>query len=160
MKWVWAVVWLILVCSCKTQKVEMQAKKEVTHEAARMNETVEAERVNTVRSEQIEEKKVIIETIHIKEYDQDTGTVAKETKTTREVRQVTNQVDNQEEERKVTENRQEYAVTDIEEKIKSEQMEEDVSFYWKISGLIIGLAIALGTIILFIRYILTRNDNV
>lgn len=72
-------------------------------ETSYLNESTQVDTTMTVRVEQINDSKVITETIIIKEYDTDSGVVTKETKTERTVRQGIESVVTEEEVKGVSE---------------------------------------------------------
>lgn len=91
MKWFWIslIGFCLLMCSCVAKKVSTDSHVR-HHEQSELSVLTERIRIDTARTqytEQVKEHIVIKETTTIKEYDKDTGVVAKETKTEREFAQ-------------------------------------------------------------------------
>lgn len=105
--WISLLVFILLMCSCKSKEVVAGRRLQSKHisETAYMNEVAKIDTTKTYQSEQFGESKVIEETIITEEYDKDTGTLTKKTKTERTVRQDTDKVASKDERKGLIEER-------------------------------------------------------
>ena len=138
------------MCSCKTQKLDanIQTREGIQSEVSVISESEKFDTTKTVHIEQIEDNKVIKETIIEEVYDKDSGTLTKKTKTEREIAQDTNKVVVEEEDQSVTV-RNDLEVEQFREstkKMDSEVKEESIGgqeTFGKYLGIVIGIAISL-----------------
>jgi tetrahydromethanopterin S-methyltransferase subunit A len=146
------------MCSCKTQKFDanIQTREGIQSEVSVISESEKIDTTKTVHIEQIEDNKVIKETIIEEVYDKDSGTLTKKTTTEREIAQDTNKVVVEEEDQSVTE-RNDLKAEQFRESTKnidSEVKEESVGSqeaFGKYLGIVIGIAISL-----FLLYLLRK----
>ena len=110
MKWFWfsLIVFCILMCSCKTKKLDshVKVKSEVRSDLAILNESVKISTKNHAYFANEAQNIVIEEDIVVTEYDKETGKAVKETKTTRKIAQDTDKVVAEEENQAVTNSNQ------------------------------------------------------
>ena len=156
--WISLLLFILFMCSCKTQKLDanIQTREEIQSEVSVISEYEKIDTTKTVHIEQIEDNKVIKETIIEEVYDKDSGTLTKKTTTEREIAQDTNKVVVEEEDKSVTECSELKAEHSREstKKIDSEVKEESVGgqeAFGKYLGIVIGIAISL-----FLLYLLRK----
>lgn len=159
MKWFWysLIVFCLLMCSCKSKKIVTD-----THEKTIVNSELSAYHhvatIDTTRLLHIEDLKQIItieEDVIVTEYDKESGKPIKKTETKRKVVQDTNKVASKEEVKggSVVKNDSTHHVADVSKKIDSKTEEESIGgqeSFGKWLGIIIGTAIVVGCIALFI----------
>lgn len=156
--WISLLLFILFMCSCKTQKLDanIQTREGIQSEVSVISESEKFDTTKTVHIEQIEDNKVIKETIIEEVYDKDSGTLTKKTKTEREIAQDTNKVVVEEEDQSVTE-RNDLEVEQFREstkKMDSEVKEESIGgqeTFGKYLGIVIGIAISL-----FLLYLLRK----
>ena len=132
MKWFWysLIVFCLLMCSCKTQKVASDIN--VVSKENIQTKWVEFEALtdtsNVLKIEIDKSKLTITETIITKKYDKDTGTITEETKTERKTTQDSDKVSTEEENQSVTNSNQLEVdhFADVSKKIDSEVKEESI----------------------------------
>ena len=134
------------MCSCKSKNLSKSVGLERRHvsELAYMNERVKIDTTKTTYSEQLSENIRIIEELIITEYDKESGKPIKETKAKRETTQDSDKVVAEEEERGMSEVRNDSLnhVVDLHEMVESETDEESVGgqeAFGKWFGIILGL---------------------
>lgn len=160
MKWFWysLIGFCILMCSCKTKKLDshVKVKSEVRSDLAILNESVKISTKNHAYSATEAQNIVIEEDITVTEYDQETGKAVKETKTKRKIAQDTDKVVAEEENQAVTSSNQlevEHFREDT-KKVESEVKKESVGgqeSFGKWFG--IGISCVIG---LFLIYLLKK----
>jgi tetrahydromethanopterin S-methyltransferase subunit A len=134
----------------------IQTREGIQSEVSVISESEKFDTTKTVHIEQIEDNKVIKETIIEEVYDKDSGTLTKKTTTEREIAQDTNKVVVEEEDQSVTE-RNDLKAEQFRESTKnidSEVKEESVGSqeaFGKYLGIVIGIAISL-----FLLYLLRK----
>lgn len=160
MKWFWYSLlgFILLMCSCKTQKVGMEVdfstKENVQTKLSKYQALKDTS--NVLRVEIDKSKLMIIETIKITEYDAESGKPIKETEAKRETIQDSNKVSTEEESQVVT-NSNELEVNqsiDTNKKVESEVSKESIGgqeSFGKYFG--IALAVVIG---LFLLYLLKK----
>lgn len=149
---------ILFMCSCKSKEVvtKVDSTESLQSETSYMNEFTQVDTTMTVRVEQINDSKVITETIIIKEYDTNSGVVTKETKTERTVRQVIDKAVAEEEAKGITEVSKDSVNHFLEATKKMDEVKEiefKGGFDW--SSRWIGIVIGIGTSLL-IFYILRK----
>lgn len=133
------------MCSCKSKEVVTKVDSiESAHtETAYLNESTKVDTTKTIHIEQISDNKVIQETIIVTEYDKDSGSITKETKTERTVRQGIESVVAEEEVKGITEISKDSVnhIADVSKEVESSEHTEiasDSSFIARIIGVMIG----------------------
>ena len=148
--WISLLVFCLLMCSCKTQKVasdiNVVSKENIQTEIRKFEILVDT--TKTFRIGIDKSKLKIIETIKITEYDKESGKPIKETETEREITQDSDKVSVEEENQSVT-NRNGLEVdhfADVSKKIDSEVTEESIGgqeSFGKWFGIVIGVVVGL-----------------
>ena len=156
--WISLLLFILFMCSCKTQKLDanIQTREGIQSEVSVISESEKIDTTKTVHIEQIEDNKVVKETIIEEVYDKDSGTLTKKTTTERTVAQDTNKVVVEEEDQSVTERNELKAEHSREstKNVDSEVKEESVGgqeAFGKYLGIAIGIAISL-----FLLYLLRK----
>lgn len=157
--WISLLLFILFMCSCKTQKLDskVQTRDEIRSEISVMSESEKLDTTKTAHVEQIEEGKVIQETIIEETYDKDSGTLTKKTTTERTVAQDFNKVVSEGKKQVVTE-RNDLEVEQFREstnKIDSEIKEESVGgqeSFGRYFGIVIGIAVSLFLLYLLRKY--------
>lgn len=153
--WVSLLVFCLLMCSCKTQKVASDinvVSKENVQTEWNMFEIL-VDTTKTFKVDIDKSKLKIIETITTKKYDKDTGAITEETTTEREITQDSDKVSAEEENQSVT-NRNGLEVdhfADVSKKIDSEIKEESIGgqeSFGKWFGIVIGVVV--GILLLYL----------
>jgi tetrahydromethanopterin S-methyltransferase subunit A len=134
----------------------IQTREGIQSEVSVISESEKFDTTKTVHIEEIEDNKVIKETIIEEVYDKDSGTLTKKTTTEREIAQDTNKVVVEEEDQSVTERNDLKAEQSHEstKNIDSEVKEESVGgqeAFGKYLGILIGIAVSL-----FLLYLLRK----
>ena len=153
--WYSLIVFCLLMCSCKTQKLDSNVKvrNDVQSEVAYMNNTIEVDTTKTIRSEQINNTKVIKETTTHIIYDTDKNVVKEVTKTERSFVEDT-KTNIAETESKGVEIQSQDSISqfrDLTQTIDSEVKEESIGgqeSFGKWLGIILGLGIIFGIVYL------------
>lgn len=152
MKWFWysLIVFCLLMCSCKTQKVasdiNVVSKENIQTEWNKFQALIDTS--SALKIEIDKSKLKIIETITTKKYDKDTGAITEETKTEREITQDSDKVVSEEENQAVTNSNQleiEH-FADVSKKIDSEVTEESIGgqeAFGKWFGIVVGVVFGL-----------------
>ena len=160
--WLSLLVFCLLMCSCKTQKLDSNAKirNDIRLDLSYLNESVKISTQNHAYFANDTQRIVIEEDITVTEYDKETGKPTKETKAKRKVTQDSDKVVTEEENQAVTNSNQlevEHNV-DKHEMVESEIKEEsksDLSVFWgqigKSLGIIMGIALIVGLIGLYLK---------
>ena len=156
--WISLFVFILLMCSCKTKKLDshVKMKSEVRTDLAILNESVKISTKNIAYSAIEAQNIVIEEDIIVTEYDKETGKPTKETKTKRKTTQNSDKVVAEEENQAVTSSNQ-LEVNHFREgtqKVESEVKEESVGAqesFGKWFG--IGISCVIG---LFLIYLLKK----
>lgn len=160
MKWFWfsLIGFCILMCSCKTKKLDshVKVKSEFRSDLAILNESVKISTKNHAYFANEVQNIVIEEDIIVTEYDKETGKPTKETKTTRKIAQDSDKVVAEEENQAVTDCNQLEAeqFREATEKMDSEVKEESIGgqeSFGKWFG--IGISFVIG---LFLIYLLKK----
>ena len=164
MKWFWysLIVFCLLMCSCKTQKLNSNVKErtDICSDLAYLNESVKISTQNHAYFANEAQAIVIEEDITVTEYDKETGKPTKETKTKRKTTQDSDKVVAEEENQAVTDcNQLEIDhIVNKHEMVKSEVKEEsrsDFGMFWeqfgKSLGIIMGIALIVGLIGLYLK---------
>lgn len=157
--WISLLLFILFMCSCKTQKLDskVQTRDEIRSEISVMSESEKFDTTKTVHVEQIEEGKVIKETIIEETYDKDSGTLTKKTTTERTVAQDFNKVVAEGKKQVITE-RNDLEVEQFREstkKVDSEVKEESVGgqeSFGRYFGIVIGIAVSLFLLYLLRKY--------
>ena len=152
MKWFWysLIGFCLLMCSCKTQKIESNVKErtDIKSDLSLQNESVEISTKNHAYFANDTQRIVIEEDIVVTEYDEKTGKPTKETKTKRKTTQDTDKVVAEEANQAVTNSNQLDVdhFADVSKKIDSEVTEESIGgqeafgkWFGIVSGVIVGL---------------------
>lgn len=147
--WISLLLFILFMCSCKTQKLDanIQTREEIQSEVSVISEYEKIDTTKTVHIEQIEEGKVIQETIIEETYDKDSGTLTKKTTTERTVAQDFNKVVAEGKKQVVTE-RNDLEVEQFREstkKIDSEIKEESIGSqesFGRYFGIVLGIAVS------------------
>ena len=157
MKWFWysLIGFCVLMCSCKTQKIESNVKErtDIKSDLSLQNESVEISTKNHAYFANEAQNIVIEEDIIVTEYDKETGKAAKDTKTTRKIAQDTDKVVAEEENQAVTSSNQlevEHFREDT-KKIDSEVKEESIGgheSFGKWFG--IGISCIIGVFLIYL----------
>lgn len=107
MKWFWysLIGVCLLMCSCKTQKIESHEKtrSDIRSDISYLNENVKIDTTRNVYSYEEQDIKVVYERLKTTKYDKDTGTVTEETLEEREIRQGIKEVSSNEERKGIVE---------------------------------------------------------
>lgn len=107
MKWFWysLIGFCLLMCSCKTQKIESHEKtrSDIRSDISYLNENVKIDTTRSVYSYEERDIKVVYERLKTTKYDKDTGTVTEETLEEREIRQGNKEVSSNEERKGIVE---------------------------------------------------------
>ena len=153
--WLSLLGFILLMCSCKTQKVDSSVKvrEQVHSEVSRINVETKVDTSKVLRVDSLSQRIVIEEELTIIEYDKESGKPIKETNAKRKVTQDTNQVASEEENQSVTNcNRLEMEQfrdttkkTDLEVKEESIGGQESFGKYFGI-----GLACVIGLLIVYL----------
>lgn len=152
MKYFWysLIVFCVLMCSCKTQKVasdmNVVSKEKVQTELSRYESLTDTS--NVLKIEIDKSKLKITETITTKKYDKDTGAITEETTTEREITQDSDKVSVEEENQAVTNSNQLESdhFADVSKKIDSEVTEESIGgqeAFGKWFGIVLGVIVGL-----------------
>ena len=160
MKWFWysLIVFCIMMCSCKSKILvsDVQVRSEERSKLSYFNQSEKIDTTNTTYSKQLEENRVIKETIIVTEYDKNTGVITKKTETEREIRQGV-QTNVQQEQRKRISNVSADSLnffkslsTNIESEVKEEVKDSSKSF-WKLLGIAVGISVASTVLIMIIN---------
>lgn len=167
MKWFWysLIVFCLLMCSCKTKKLDshVKVKSEVRSDLAILNESVKISTKNHAYFAKEVQSVVIEEDITVTEYDKD-GKKTKETNAKRKVIQDSDKISTEEEIKGIAEvvNDSTHHVADastmIDESVKEESEGGQKSF-GKWLGIVIGLGILLGAVVL-ILYLRKKSKRV
>lgn len=139
-----------MMCSCKTQKVDISTKvREQAHsDVSYLNVETKVDTTKVVRVDSLNQRIVIEEELTIIEYDKESGKPIKETNAKRKTTQDTQKVTSEEEERGSTEEDDilvkgisDFTKTiDSEEKLESIGGQESFGKYFGISlGVVIGI---------------------
>lgn len=159
MKWFWysLIVFCLLMCSCKSKKVATDINV-VSKNHSELSHYHETATIDTTRLLYIEDLKQIItieEDVIVTEYDKESGKPIKKTETKRKATQDSNKAVAKEEVKgeSVVKNDSTHHVADVSKKIDSKTEEESIGgqeSFGKWLGIIIGTAIVVGCIALFI----------
>ena len=152
------IVFCLLLCSCKTQKLDsnVQVRSDVKSELSYYNETAMADTAKTTYSEQVSNIKILKETITHTIYDTDKN-VVKETTTTERTFVEDTQTDIVKEESKGVEIHSQDSLNHFREatkKVESEVKEESVGSqeqFGKYFGITLGCVIGLLLIYLLVK---------
>ena len=157
MKWFWysLIGFCLLMCSCKTQKLDSNVKvrNDIRSDLSLQNESVKISTQNHAYFSNDTQRIVIEEDIVVTEYDKETGKPIKETKTKRKTTQDSDKVVAEEENQAVT-NSNQLEVDHIEDKLEmvdSEVKEESIGgqeAFGKWFGIVIGVAV--GILLLYL----------
>ena len=148
--WISLIIFCLLMCSCKTQKsarlINEVSKENIQTEWNKFQELIDTS--SALKIEIDKSKLKIIETITTKKYDKDTGAIAEETKTEREITQDSDKVSTEEENQAVTNSNQLEVEhnADVSKKIDSEVTEESIGgqeAFGKWFGIVIGVIVGL-----------------
>ena len=148
--WISLLVFCLLMCSCKTQKVARfinEVSKENVHtELSRFESLTDTSRLYKIEIDKSKLK--IIETIKITEYDAESGKPIKETETKRETIQDSDKVVTEEENQTVTNSNQLEVdhIVDKHEMVDSEVKEESIGgqeAFGKWFGIVIGVVVGI-----------------
>ena len=160
MKWFWysLIGFCLLMCSCKTQKIESNVKErtDIKSDLSLQNESVKISTQNHAYFANDTQRVVIEEDIVVIEYDKETGKPTKETKTKRKTTQDSDKVVAEEAQNGVTEVSQDSLnhFADVSKKIDSEVKEESIGgqeSFGKWLGIVIG-----GVVGIFLLYLLKK----
>ena len=164
MKWFWysLIGFCLLMCSCKTQKLDSNVKErtDIRSDLAYLNESVKISTQNHAYFANEAQTIVIEEDITVTEYDKETGKPTKETKTKRKTTQDSDKVVAEEENQAVTDCNQLEVDhnANISEKKDSgvkEESRSDFGMFWeqfgKSLGIIMGIALIVGLIGLYLK---------
>lgn len=157
MKWFWysLIGFCLLMCSCKTQKMDSNVKvrNDIQSDLSYLNESVRISTQNHAYSANEAQRIVIEEDIVVTEYDKETGKPIKETKTKRKTTQDSDKAVAEEENQAVT-NSNQLEVDHIEDKLEmvdSEVKEESIGgqeAFGKWFGIVIGVVV--GILLLYL----------
>ena len=105
--WLSLLGFILLMCSCKTQKVDSSVKvrEQVHSEVSRINVETKVDTSKVLRVDSLSQRIVIEEELTIIEYDKESGKPIKETNAKRKTTQDTNQVATEEEDKGVSESK-------------------------------------------------------
>ena len=157
MKWFWysLIGFCLLMCSCKTQKIESNVKErtDIKSDLSLQNESVEISTKNHAYFANDTQRIVIEEDIVVTEYDEKTGKPTKETKTKRKTTQDTDKVVAEEANQAVTNSNQLDVdhFADVSKKVDSEIKEESIGgqeSFGKWFGIVIGVVV--GILLLYL----------
>ena len=160
--WLSLLVFCLLMCSCKTQKLDSNVKvrNDIRSDLSYLNESVKISTQDHAYFANDTQRIVIEEDIIATEYDKETGKPTKETKTKRKTTQDSYKVSTEEENQAVTSSNQ-LEVEQFREftkKVDSEVKEEsrsDLGMFWeqfgKSMGFIMGIALIVGLIGLYLK---------
>lgn len=157
MKWFWysLLVFCLLMCSCRTQKLDSNIKirNDIRSDLAYLNESVKINTQNHAYFANDTQHVVIEEDIVVTEYDKESGKPTKETKTKRKTTQDSDKVVSEEGNQSVTDCNQlevdhfRESTKKVDSEIKEESIGGQESF-GKWFGIVIGVGIILGIIYL------------
>ena len=156
--WISLLVFVLYMCSCKTQKVGREVnfttKGNIQAELSKYQALTDT--FNVLRIEIDKTKLKIIETITTTKYDKDTGAITEETTTERKIAQDSDKVVAKEESQVVTEGNglEVEHFRDLTQKVESEVKEESIGgqeSFGKYFGIV--LAVVIG---LFLLYLLRK----
>lgn len=157
MKWFWysLIGFCLLMCSCKTQKMDSNVKvrNDIQSDLSYLNESVRISTQNHAYFANDTQRIVIEEDIVVTEYDKETGKPTKETKAKRKTTQDSDKVVSEEENQAVTNSNQLEVdhFADVSKMIDSEVKEEsigDQEAFGKWFGVVLGCVI--GLLILYL----------
>lgn len=159
--WLSLLVFCLLMCSCKTQKLDSNVKvrNDIRSDLSYLNESVKISTQNHAYFANDTQRIVIEEDIIATEYDKETGKPTKETKTKRKTTQDSEKVSTEETNQAVT-NSNQLEVDQFREftkKVDSEVTEESIGgqeAFGKWFGIVIGCVIGL-----LILYLLAKRVN-
>ena len=142
-------VFILLMCSCKTKKVAHE-NNFVSKEKAETNYTKYQELVDTTKTLKMDidkSKLTITEHITITKYDKDTGAVTEKTEAERKIAQDSDKVATEEETKGVKTHSRDSLnhIADVRKKAESETEEESIGgqeSFGKHFGIVIGLALS------------------
>lgn len=160
--WISLLAFVLLMCGCKSKEVVSgySDRLQMGSDVSILSGKAKVDTTKTIRSEQLKENKRIVETLIIKEYDKESGKPIKETKATRETTQDSDKVVSTEEERGVSEVKNDSLshIADVSKKVESETKEESKGgqeAFGKWIGIVIGCII--GLLIVYLLKILRIN---
>ena len=153
--WISLIVFCLLLCSCKTQKIDSNVKErsEIQSELSYLNESVKIDTTKTVHSEQLNQRIIIEEETTIIEYDKESGKPIKKTNAKRKTTQDSEKVVAEETKGGMSEGNKEKQDQSSSEskKVDSEVKEESIGgqeSFGKWLGIILGLGIIFGIVYL------------
>ena len=136
------VLLLLLLCGCKSKHSLTKADKHQQTEISVLGEKTQADTTVTIKTEQVKDWAVIMETTTVKEYDKE-GNLSKETKTERKIAQGFDKVATEKKEEKSASNwlMNKHAVSVMDEQTETEEKIEPTTWKgfkeWSIIGTII-----------------------
>ena len=155
--WPSLIIFCLFMCSCKTQKLDVNAKErtDVQSDLAYLNESVKTSNQNHAYFVNEAQRIIIEEDIVVTEYDKETGKPTKETKTKRKTTQDSDKVSTEEENQTVTNSNQLEVeqFRELTKKIDSEVTEESIGgqeAFGKWFGIVIGCVVGLLILIIYL----------
>lgn len=161
MRWFWysLIAFCLLICSCKSSKMDsnVRVRNELESELSYMNKAVKIDSSKTAYFAKEIQNIVIEEVITETEYDKESGKPIKDTKTERKIAQDSDKVVSTEEERGVSEVKNDSLshIADVSKKVESETKEESKGgqeAFGTWFGIVIGCAIGLLIVYLLRKF--------